>query len=299
MKEIFFFCLEFYTQFPEQEAGQARPRWEIILKETYGLPAEPHLCLVCGLNVSRVHGIHPILLPLIVLTLWILSQSIFHKGSERDRVQQWWHNNTWPKSLMLLKSVFCAPTRGGQRHSKAAGAPTLDQLSASGKTATDLACGNPGLQFPCMPAFGGSRAQPHAAVRAEIYDWCKFRAKGLRFLPFRWHCPYLRLQKRNRIEGEGKRARWEDVKMSRCEDVKMRRWKWEDVKMRRWKWGGLKMRRCEDEKMWRWEDVKMRRWEGGKMRRCKDEKIRYRPPLLEEPLRSDALGKKRCDPKDT
>ena len=143
MKEIFFFCLEFYTQFPEQEAGQARPRWEIILKETYGLPAEPHLCLVGGLNVSRTHGIHPILLPLIVLTLWILSQSIFHKGSECGRVQQWWHNNTWPKSLMLLKSVFCTPTRGGQRHSKAAGAPILDQLSASGKTATGLAYGIP------------------------------------------------------------------------------------------------------------------------------------------------------------
>ena len=71
--------------------------------------------------------------------------------------------------------------------------------------------------------------------------------------------------------------RWEDVKMSRCEDEQMRRW--EDVKIRRWE--DLRMRRCEDEKMWRWEDVKMRRcedekmwrWADVKMSRCEDEKM--------------------------
>jgi len=40
----------------------------------------------------------------------------------------------------------------------------------------------------------------------------------------RWHCPCSRLQKRNRKEGEGKRARGEDGKRGRCE---MRR---EDVR---------------------------------------------------------------------
>jgi len=44
-------------------------------------------------------------------------------------------------------------------------------------------------------------------------DRTSFRAKGLRFVPSRWHCPCPRLQKRNRKEGESKRARGEDVKM--------------------------------------------------------------------------------------
>ena len=67
--------------------------------------------------------------------------------------------------------------------------------------------------------------------------------------------------------------RWEDVKMRRCEDEKMRR-RWADEeKMRRWG-EDVRMRRCEDEKMWRWEDVKMRRCEDEKMRRrCEDEKM--------------------------
>ena len=52
-------------------------------------------------------------------------------------------------------------------------------------------------------------------------DRTSFRAKGLRFVPSRWHCPCSRLQERNRKEGEGKRARGEDVRMRRCEDEKM------------------------------------------------------------------------------
>ena len=70
--------------------------------------------------------------------------------------------------------------------------------------------------------------------------------------------------------------RWADVKMSRCEDEKM------------WRWADVKMSRCEDEQMWRWEGVKMRRCE----RRCEDEKMRYRPPLLEEPCAQTLSGKK-------
>ena len=70
--------------------------------------------------------------------------------------------------------------------------------------------------------------------------------------------------------------RWADVKMSRCEDEQM--WRWADVKMRRCE------RRCEDEQMWRWADVKMRR--------CEDEKMRYRPPLLEEPCAQTLSGTK-------
>ena len=51
-----------------------------------------------------------------------------------------------------------------------------------------------------------------------------FRAKGLRFVPSRWHCPCPRLQKRNRKEGEGKRqegksARGQEGKRARCSDV--------------------------------------------------------------------------------
>jgi len=34
--------------------------------------------------------------------------------------------------------------------------------------------------------------------------------------------------------------------------------------------------------------------EGVKMRRCEDEKMRYRPPLLEEPCAQTLSGKKKC-----
>ena len=47
-------------------------------------------------------------------------------------------------------------------------------------------------------------------------DRTSFRAKGLGFVPSRWHCPCPRLQKRNRKEGEGKRgkrARGQEEKM--------------------------------------------------------------------------------------
>ena len=116
---------------------------------------------------------------------------------------------------------------------------------------------------------------------AVFDDRTSFRAKGLRFVPSRWHCPCPRLQKRNRKEGEGKRARGEDVKMWGCEDVKM--WGWEDVKMSR----------CEDVKMWRWADVKMRRCENVKMWRWwENVKMRGRPPLLEEPCAQTLSGKK-------
>ena len=85
---------------------------------------------------------------------------------------------------------------------------------------------------------------------------------------------------------EGKRRRCENVRMCKCEDVRMGRcedeqmWSCEDVKMSRcevvkmWRCEDVKMRRCEDEKMWRWEDVKMRRCEDEKMmRKCEDEKM--------------------------
>ena len=85
--------------------------------------------------------------------------------------------------------------------------------------------------------------------------------------------------------------------MSRCEDEQM--WRWADVKMSRCE--DVKMRRCEDEQMWRWADVKMRRWEGVKMWRCEDENMRRcedvkmvdRPPLL-EPLAQTLSGKRRA-----
>ena len=46
-------------------------------------------------------------------------------------------------------------------------------------------------------------------------DRTLFRAKRLRFVPSRWHCPCPRLQKRNRKEREqeGKRARGQEEKM--------------------------------------------------------------------------------------
>ena len=116
-------------------------------------------------------------------------------------------------------------------------------------------------------------------------------------------CP--RLQKRNRKEGEGKRARGQEEKMwgqegkrqegkrRRCEDVRM--WRCEDVRMRRcedeqmWRCEDVKMSRCEDEKMWRCEDVKMRRCEDEKMWRWENE---IQTPTIGRTLRSDALGKK-------
>ena len=50
-------------------------------------------------------------------------------------------------------------------------------------------------------------------VHAFFGDRTSFRAKGLRFVLSRWHCPCSRLQKRNRKEGEGKRARGQEEKM--------------------------------------------------------------------------------------
>ena len=60
-------------------------------------------------------------------------------------------------------------------------------------------------------------------------DRTSFRAKGLRFVLSRWHCPCPRLQKRNRKEGEGKRARGQKGKRARGEYVRMRRY--EDEQM--------------------------------------------------------------------
>ena len=103
--------------------------------------------------------------------------------------------------------------------------------------------------------------------------------------------PAFRREIENKERGRGqdeKMWRWADVKMWRCEDEQM------------WRWEGVKMRRCEDEKMWKWEDVKMRscedeklwRWEDVKMRRCENAKMRYKPPLLEEPSAQTLSGKK-------
>ena len=59
----------------------------------------------------------------------------------------------------------------------------------------------------------GSRDTSNRNFTSVFDDRTSFRAKGLRFVPSRWHCPCPRLQKRNRKQGEGKRARGEDVKM--------------------------------------------------------------------------------------
>ena len=170
-----------------------------------------------------------------------------------------------------------------------------------------------------MRKVKGLRLDPWNRNFTSVFgDRTSFRAKGLRFVPSRWHCPCPCLQERNRKEGEGKRARgqeekmWgcEDERMWRCEDVKMRgcedekMWRCEDVKMRRWEnvkmWGcedkqlwrceDVKMRGCEDVRMWRWEDEKMWRCEDVKMWRWEDEKMFYRPPLLEEPWAQTLSG---------
>jgi len=79
------------------------------------------------------------------------------------------------------------------------------------------------------------------------------------------------------------------VKMNRCEDEQMweKMWRWADVRadVRE----DVKMSRCENEKVW----GKVWRWEGVKMRRCEDEKMRYRPPLLEEPCAQTLSGIKK------
>ena len=130
-----------------------------------------------------------------------------------------------------------------------------------------------------------------------------------------WRWADVKMSRCERRSEDERMWRWadvrEDVKMSRCErrseDEQMweKIWRWADVKMRRcedeqmWRWADVKMRRCEDEKMWRWEGVtegvKMRRREDE--RRCEDEKMRYRPPLLEEPCAQTLSGKKCRNPK--
>ena len=67
-----------------------------------------------------------------------------------------------------------------------------------------------------------SQAKPLNRNFTSVFsDRTSFRAKGLRFVPSRWHCPCSRLQERNRKEGEGKRARGQEGKRRRCEDEKM------------------------------------------------------------------------------
>ena len=74
-------------------------------------------------------------------------------------------------------------------------------------------------------------------VTAVFGDRTAFRAKGLCFVPSRWHCPWPRLQKRNRKEGEGKRARGQEGKRARGQEGKRARGEEE------------KRRRGEEEKM--------------------------------------------------
>ena len=61
--------------------------------------------------------------------------------------------------------------------------------------------------------------------------------------------------------------RWADVREDVREDMMKKVSRWEKM------W----------EKIWRWADVKMSR--------CEDEKVRYRPPLLEEPCAQTLSGK--------
>ena len=90
-----------------------------------------------------------------------------------------------------------------------------------------------------------------------------------------------------------KMSRWEKMWEKMWEKIwrKMSRWEkmWEKMWEKIWRWADVredvKMSRCEDEQMWRWVDVKMRR--------CEDEKVRYRPPLLEEPCAQTLSGMKR------
>ena len=118
-------------------------------------------CLVCGLSASRAHGVHPTCrpaaraaavdgadpmdtdaLPLPSLTAIQAAKTATLRhvpGVARHSWNQVFtralsavvHNNddkAWRELLMLPKCVLCAPTRGGRRHSKAAGAYTLDRL---------------------------------------------------------------------------------------------------------------------------------------------------------------------------
>ena len=59
----------------------------------------------------------------------------------------------------------------------------------------------------------------HRNFTAVFGDRTSLRAKGLRFVSSRWHCPCPCLQERNRKEG--KRARGQEGKRRRCEDEKM------------------------------------------------------------------------------
>ena len=68
--------------------------------------------------------------------------------------------------------------------------------------------------LPIEPHFvrKGSPETRNRNFTSVFGDRTSFRAKGLRFVPSRWHCPCSRLQERNRKEGEGKRARGEGVR---------------------------------------------------------------------------------------
>ena len=77
------------------------------------------------------------------------------------------------------------------------------------------------LQTAILPQF--LAIEPHfvrkgCAGQVEIAtvfgDRTSFRAKGLRFVPSRWHCPAPSREKE-------KRRRWQEDKRRRCEDVRM------------------------------------------------------------------------------
>ena len=118
---------------------------------------------------------------------------------------------------------------------------------------------------------------PAPAFRREIEK--KEKARGQE--DKRRRCEDVRARRQEARRQEEKMWRCEDVRMRRCEDEQM--WRWADVEMWRcedekmwkqmWRCEAVKMSRCEDEKMWRCEDVKMWRCEDEKMWRWADVKM--------------------------
>ena len=159
--------------------------------------------------------------------------------------------------LALFTSVFCDRTSF-----RAKGFPDDLQIALFSSVFSDRTS---------FRAKGLRRTWNRNCTSVFFVDRTSFRAKRLCFAPSRWHGPCCRLEKRNRKE---ERARGENVDVRRCEKM------WEDVRRceKMWRWEDVKMRRCEDEKMRRrWEDEeKMRRWgEDVRMKKCDFGNISY------------------------
>ena len=107
----------------------------------------------------------------------------------------------------------------------------------------------------------GCAGQVEIAILPSVFgDRTSFRAKRLRFVPSRCHCPCPRLQERHRKEGEGKRARGQEGKRARGQEGKRARGQ------------EGKRARGQEDKRTRGQEGKRARGQEGKRARGQEEK---------------------------